>query len=79
MAKTKRKPRRKPKSKPLGTIWEIPDACGTDPPILLEFCPRSRRASHRRLARRPQWIIFRMRTGCQWNNSPASSAQETGP
>jgi hypothetical protein len=38
MTKTKRKPRRKSKPKPLGTIWEVPDALWEKIlPILLEF------------------------------------------
>jgi hypothetical protein len=38
MPKTKHKPPRKPNPKPLGTIWEIPDALRQKIlPILLEF------------------------------------------
>src|SRR5437764_1360255 len=44
MTKTKRKPRRKPKSKPLGTIWEVPDALWEKIlPILRVFWPKKPR------------------------------------
>jgi len=72
MTKTKRKPRRKPKSKPLGTIWEIPDALWERIlPILLKFWPKKptgRRTANWRAAL--NGIIFRMRTGCQWEQLP---------
>ena len=72
MTKTKRKPRRKSKPKPLGTIWEVPDALWeTILPILLEFWPRQptgRRHADWRAAL--NGIIFRMRTGCQWEQLP---------
>jgi putative transposase len=72
MTKTKRKPRRKPKSKPLGTIWEIPDAMWERIlPILLKFWPKKptgRRTANWRAAL--NGIIFRMRTGCQWEQLP---------
>ncbi len=69
MARTKR--RRKPR-KPLGTIWEVPDALWQRiEPILREFWPK------KPTGRRPaNWrqvlngIIFRMRTGCQWDQLP---------
>src|SRR3954463_10936361 len=72
MTKTKRKLRRKPKSKPLGTIWELPDALWEKIlPVLLEFWPKKR--TGRRTA---DWraalngILFRMRPGCQWEQLP---------
>src|SRR5262249_17526019 len=72
MTKTKRKPRRKPKSKPLGTIWEIPDALWERIlPVLLKFWPKKptgRRTANWRAAL--NGIIFRMRTGCQWEQLP---------
>jgi transposase len=69
MVRTKR--RRKPR-KPLGTIWEVPDPLWQRiEPILREFWPR------KPTGRRPApWrqilngIIFRMRTGCQWDPLP---------
>jgi hypothetical protein len=64
MTKTKRKIRRKPKPKPLGTIWEVPDALWEKIlPILLEFWPKKptgRRHADWRAAL--NGIIFRMRT-----------------
>src|SRR3954452_21334755 len=72
MTKTKRKLRRKPKSKPLGTIWELPDALWEKIlPILLEFWPKKptgRRVANWRIVL--NGIIFRMRTGCQWEQLP---------
>ncbi len=72
MTKTQRKTRRKPKPKPLGTIWEVPDALWEKIlPILLEFWPKKptgRRTADWRAAF--NGIIFRMRTGCQWEQLP---------
>src|SRR4051794_16276907 len=72
MTKTKRKPRRRPKTKPLGTIWEVPDALWEKIlPVLLEFWPKKR--TGRRTA---DWraalngILCRRRTGCQWDQLP---------
>jgi putative transposase len=69
----KRKTRRKPKLRPLPTIWEIPDAMWQKiEPILRDFWPQ--KPTGRRVA---NWrkvlngIIFRMRTGCQWDQLPA--------
>lgn len=70
MTRTKR--RRKPR-KPLGTIWEVPDPLWQRiEPILREFWPR--KATGRRPANWRQilnGIIFRMRTGCQWDQLPS--------
>ncbi len=64
MTKTQRKTQRKPRPKPLGTIWEVPDALWeTILPILLEFWPRKptgRRHADWRAAL--NGIIFRMRS-----------------
>ena len=64
--------RRKPKRKPLGTIWEVPDELWRRiEPILKEFWPK--KPTGRRVA---NWrkmlnaIIFRMRSGCQWDQLP---------
>ena len=58
--------------KPLGTIWEIPDELWRRvEPILKEFWPS--KATGRHVA---NWrkmlnaIIFRMRSGCQWEKLP---------
>ena len=64
--------RTKPQPKPLPTIWEIPDELWRRiEPILKEFWPR--RATGRHVA---NWrkmlngILFRMRSGCQWDQLP---------
>jgi transposase len=64
--------RRKLPTKPLGTIWEIPDELWRRiEPILKEFWPR--KATGRHVA---NWrmmlngILFRMRSGCQWDQLP---------
>jgi transposase len=64
--------RRKTRTKPLPTIWEIPDELWQRiEPILREFRPK--KATGRRVA---NWrkmlngIIFRMRSGCQWEKMP---------
>jgi putative transposase len=65
-------PRRKARRQPLGTIWEVPDQLWQRiEPILKQFWPR------KPTGRRPaNWrqvlngIIFRMRTGCQWDQLP---------
>ena len=62
----------KRKRKALGVIWEVPDELWQRiEPILREFWPR--KATGRRTA---NWrkvlnaIIFRMRSGCQWDQLP---------
>ena len=57
---------------PLGTIWEMPDAAWERlEPILLERYPPKPvgrpRADWRKAL---NGIIFRMRSGCQWNHIP---------
>ena len=70
MAGKNRKRRRKPKG--LGVIWEIPDTLWERiGPILEEFWPT--KVTGRRHAEWRQClnaIIFRMRSGCQWNRLP---------
>lgn len=70
MAQSRRKTKRKPR--PLGTIWEIPDPLWERiKPILLVFWPKKptgRRVANWRLVL--NGIIFRMRTGCQWEQLP---------
>ncbi len=64
--------RRKAPRQPLGTIWEVPEPLWQRiEPILKEFWPK------KPTGRRPaNWrqvlngIIFRMRTGCQWDQLP---------
>jgi putative transposase len=64
--------RKKSRTKPLGTIWEIPDELWRRiEPILKEFWPS--KATGRHVA---NWrkmlnaILFRMRSGCQWDQLP---------
>jgi len=68
----KRKQKGKPKRKPWGVIWEIPGAlCTRIKPILEAFWPRKRTgrppADWRKILNA---ILFRMRTGCHWNQLP---------
>lgn len=67
-----RRRKRTKKPKPLGTIWELPDPLWERIlPILQAFWPR--KPTGRRVA---DWrqalngIIFRMRSGCQWEQLP---------
>jgi putative transposase len=59
-------------AKPLGTIWEISDQLWDRIlPIFEEFWPKKatgRKLTNWRLAL--NGIIFRMRTGCQWDQLP---------
>jgi putative transposase len=71
--KPRRKTKRKPKTKPLPTLWEVPDPLWERiEPILREFWPK--KPTGRRVA---NWrkmlngILFRMRSGCQWDQLPA--------
>src|SRR3954447_12518813 len=57
---------------PLGTIWEVPDEMwrGIEP-ILSGFWPRKPTGRHVANWRRMlNAIIFRMRSGCQWDQLP---------
>ena len=67
--------RKKRAVKPLDTIWEVPDELwARAEPILLEDAPPPPPAKGGR--KRIDWrqalngIIFRMRSGCQWNQLP---------
>src|SRR3954468_10766685 len=64
--------RKKARRKPLGTIWGDPHAVWRRiEPILKEFWPRKatgRPPAHWR--RTFNGVIFRMRTGCQWDQLP---------
>jgi transposase len=64
--------RRKVRREPLGTIWEIPDELWRRiEPILQEFWPK--KPTGRRVARWRKMlnaILFRMRSGCQWERLP---------
>src|SRR5262245_13243998 len=64
---------RKRHRKPLGTIWEVPDALWQRiEPLLKEFWPRKATGRPPTPWRRTfNGVIFRMRTGCQWSELPA--------
>ena len=60
------------KDETLGTIWEIPDHLWEQiDPVILDLDPPQgtgrKRADPRRML---DGIIFRMRSGCQWNRLP---------
>ena len=67
---TRRK--RTPKFKPLPTIWEVPDHFWLRIlPILEEFWPAKPTGRHHANWRTAlNGIIFRMRSGCQWDQLP---------
>jgi transposase len=66
----KRSRKRKPES--LGVIWEVPDTLWERiEPILEEFWPRKATGrSHADWRKVVNGIIFRIRTGCQWDQLP---------
>ena len=70
MAYRSRKRRRKQEE--LGVIWEIPDALWERiRPILEEYWPaKVTGGKHAEWRRCLNGIVFRMRTGCQWNYLP---------
>ena len=74
MTATRQKPKGKKrgKRKPLGTIWEVPDSLWERLlPILEEFWPRKATGRHHADWRKAlNGIIFRMRSGCQWDQLP---------
>jgi transposase len=58
--------------KPMPTIWRVPDELWEKiEPILIEYDP-PKRTGRPRADRRAvlDAIIFRLRTGCQWNRMP---------
>ncbi len=64
--------RKKRPVKPLDTIWEVPDELWAKiAPILLEDAPPPppEKGGRKRIDWRQAFnaIIFRMRSGCQWN------------
>jgi putative transposase len=58
--------------KPLPTIWRVPDDLWAElRPILERYDPPKRRGRKRIDPRRVlDAVIFRLRTGCQWNRLP---------
>jgi len=68
-------PRTKRETKPLETIWEVPDQLWERiEPILLEDAPPPPKSHGGRpridLRAAFNGIIFRLRSGCQWNQLP---------
>jgi putative transposase len=65
------KKRAKPQEQP--TIWEIPDEVWPLLQTILDAYYPAKPKGHRRgdLRRVLKGIIFRLRTGCQWNQLPA--------
>ena len=72
------------KTETLATIWEIPDHLWEQiHPVILEL-DRPKATGRQRVAPRRMLdgIIFRMRSGCQWNRLPKElgmTAPSTGP
>jgi len=71
--------RRKRKRKTLGTIWEVPDALWKRVERLLKraYPPKPtgrRRADFRGVL---NGIVYRMRTGCQWNQLPKTFGDDS--
>jgi putative transposase len=65
-------PRRKDEVEELATIWRVPDDLWARiEPILAELDP-PKRTGRKRIDRRAALdaIIFRLRSGCQWNQLP---------
>ena len=64
--------RRKQDPKPLPPIWRVPDELWAEvEPIIAELDPPNRVGPKRRPARQIlDAIIYRGRTGCQWNRLP---------
>lgn len=60
------------KQETLGTIWEVPDELWECvEPIILEIDPPKARGRKRADPRQMlNGIIFRLRSGCQWNRMP---------
>jgi putative transposase len=76
LARTKRE------IKPLETIWEVPDRLWERiEPILLEDAPPPPRShgGRKRIGWRAAFngIIFRLRSGCQWNQLPAQFGDDS--
>ena len=57
----------------LPTIWILPDELWTKIERLLQECDPPKRTGRKRVDRRAVFnaILFRLRTGCQWNHLPA--------
>lgn len=64
--------RPKPEHQPMPTIWEIPDDMWPTLQTILDEHDPAKPKGHRRadLRRVLNGILFRLRTGCQWNQLP---------
>jgi len=64
--------RRRKKAKPPDTIWEVPDALWEriEPRINEAYPPKSTGRPRSDLRQALNGIIFRLRSGCQWNKLP---------
>ncbi len=60
------------KNQPLPTIWNVPDALWASFALLIQTYDPAPRLGRPRIDPRKalDGIIFRMRTGCQWNHLP---------
>ena len=64
---------------PLETIWEIPDDLWEKvEPVILEGTP-PKTTGRKRVNPRPilNGIIFRLRSGCQWNHLPKTFGDDS--
>jgi putative transposase len=70
--RSKRKGKKAAQRKPLGTIWEVPDPLWQRIlPLLQAFWPTKASGRHHADWRQAlNGIIFRMRSGCQWEQLP---------
>jgi putative transposase len=67
------------KERPIPTIWRVPDELWEKiEPILAEHDP-PKKTGRRRIDQRAALdaIIFRMRSGCQWNRLPEESPDDS--
>jgi putative transposase len=64
---------------PMATIWEIPDAVWPVMHTILDEHYPAKPKGHRRvdLRRVLNGIIFRLRTGCQWNQLPTQFGDDS--
>ena len=62
----------KESSSQLPTIWRVPDELWDEVKLILEQCDPPKRLGRKRIDQRKalDGIIFRLRTGCQWNQLP---------
>lgn len=68
-----------PEGKPLETLWEIPDNLWVRvEPVILRFDP-PKATGRKRVDQRSvlNGIIFRLRSGCQWNHLPKTFGDDS--